>query len=570
MDTTESIRRSGEKSENASGRAKVAVLSRRQTLRQGTKAFVALTVAGALLPLSPTAKAAPTLESLRTRFLPSIHGFHFPNDFINYVGPITTSGRCGGMAFCSLDYFYAGQSAPNIRVVDFGLHADSGPAATVWPDGTINLFMRQNSNWVAQKRWSNGTWSDWSILSKSEVSLQPSAASWGQNIIDLEVHGKDNNIWQRHYNGSWDGGYGDPLGGSWVSSPAIAAPFPGRREVYARGSDNNIYLNYFDNNTWHGWANLGHPSGVTLNSDPATASQYGWMNVLVRGSDNAIWQREWANGWQPWRSLGGICTSAPAIASPFPGRLEAYVRGTDNGIWINIYENSRWGGWASLGSPPPGVSDAAPAAISRYGLLDVYVRANDNTIWHRQWSGGGWQNWASVELPISSQSRKLTDAIYKSLLDHTITPITEYIAALALGPIGLPIVLSMGSVKKFVDWRVVSDETLFDWSSGGEMQKLLGFLRAGKPMPLGLLDSNLGHEIVAYGADVGVQEARGTGSVAGPFTYIWVYDNNYPDRNDVTLKYDPNNKTITSSTGEKWRGVFVRDDYTPSAPPNLS
>lgn len=47
-----------------------------------------------------------------TSFAPCLHGFDFVNTFTNHVGPITTRGLCGGMAYGALDYFCAGQSTP--------------------------------------------------------------------------------------------------------------------------------------------------------------------------------------------------------------------------------------------------------------------------------------------------------------------------------------------------------------------------------------------------------------------------------------------------------------------------
>ncbi len=76
----------------------------------------------------------PTL----TRFRPQEHGFHFANNFVNVAATlnlpginqkIVTRGRCGGMAYASLDYFNARMSIPTHVAADFG-------AAGVPPDGT--------------------------------------------------------------------------------------------------------------------------------------------------------------------------------------------------------------------------------------------------------------------------------------------------------------------------------------------------------------------------------------------------------------------------------------------------
>ena len=47
-----------------------------------------------------------------TKFIPSRDGFHFANQFANRViqsplGTWTTHGRCGGMAYAALDYYFS-------------------------------------------------------------------------------------------------------------------------------------------------------------------------------------------------------------------------------------------------------------------------------------------------------------------------------------------------------------------------------------------------------------------------------------------------------------------------------
>jgi hypothetical protein len=65
---------------------------------------------------------------LFTPFQPSIHGFHFNNQFTN-LGGVAGGGRCGGMAFGGMDYFHAGLPVPFCRLSDFS-------PSTVPPDGT--------------------------------------------------------------------------------------------------------------------------------------------------------------------------------------------------------------------------------------------------------------------------------------------------------------------------------------------------------------------------------------------------------------------------------------------------
>lgn len=71
----------------------------------------------------------------KTDYTPQKHGFHFANNFINKIintgfGKIESRGRCGGMAYASLDYFFAGLPAPAHEEKDF-------PNGKYPPDGSL-------------------------------------------------------------------------------------------------------------------------------------------------------------------------------------------------------------------------------------------------------------------------------------------------------------------------------------------------------------------------------------------------------------------------------------------------
>jgi hypothetical protein len=52
-------------------------------------------------------------------FEPARHGFHFANWFVNHFvfGPLklTSGGRCGGMSYVALDYYFASQPVPEMK-----------------------------------------------------------------------------------------------------------------------------------------------------------------------------------------------------------------------------------------------------------------------------------------------------------------------------------------------------------------------------------------------------------------------------------------------------------------------
>ena len=60
--------------------------------------------------------------STRTDFVPQQHGFHFSNNFVNVILDmpgvyVTTRGRCGGMAYTALDYYFAHLPIPQYYAV---------------------------------------------------------------------------------------------------------------------------------------------------------------------------------------------------------------------------------------------------------------------------------------------------------------------------------------------------------------------------------------------------------------------------------------------------------------------
>lgn len=117
----------------------------------------------------------------------------------------------------------------------------------------------------------------------------------------------------------------------------------------------------------------------------------------------------------------------------------------------------------------------------------------------------------------------------------------------------------------FLMWTLYRDEaTIFGKGvtrlTKEELPKLRRQIDAGRPMALGLisaknlLDIGNNHQVVAYGYDYHQEPDR---------TVIYIYDNNYPDRDDVTLVTDPANphlrEEIRGEVTATWRGVFIQN-----------
>ena len=51
-----------------------------------------------------------------------------------------------------------------------------------------------------------------------------------------------------------------------------------------------------------------------------------------------------------WRDLGGVLTSAPAVASWGPNRLDVFARGQNKHLWHKRWDDKDWSEWRDLGA----------------------------------------------------------------------------------------------------------------------------------------------------------------------------------------------------------------------------
>ena len=98
----------------------------------------------------------------KTDFTPTLNGFHFGNYFVNNIlqvpvyGQISSLGRCGGMSFSALDFYFTHHMIPRSTNQDF---AASG---SVPPDGTPladYIYRRQIDSFLTASAAKFITWS---------------------------------------------------------------------------------------------------------------------------------------------------------------------------------------------------------------------------------------------------------------------------------------------------------------------------------------------------------------------------------------------------------------------------
>lgn len=99
--------------------------------------------------------------------------------------------------------------------------------------------------------------------------------------------------------------------------------------------------------------------------DPAAVSWgAGHIAVFVRGDDEALWRRTYANAaWGTWESLGGTLNASPAVASTGSEQFNVVIRHSDDTLWYRTY-NGTWGPWLSMGEETAASAPALAATDS--------------------------------------------------------------------------------------------------------------------------------------------------------------------------------------------------------------
>ncbi|MER7007335.1 IPT/TIG domain-containing protein [Dactylosporangium sp. NPDC000555] len=159
----------------------------------------------------------------------------------------------------------------------------------------------------------------------------------------------------------------------------------GRPQMFARGSDNNLYtaVQAVDG-TWSAWTNL---SGLIYSEPVAVLNNNGRLQVFVVGGDHSIWHRlqnsDGSFAW--WVRLGSPkYLHSLALTQNDDGTVVVMGRGEDDNLW-SIKQSSTsdpgsWGAWDNLS----GLIYSNPTLFKRDdGLLEVFAIGGDGQIWHR-------------------------------------------------------------------------------------------------------------------------------------------------------------------------------------------
>jgi hypothetical protein len=341
-------------------------------------------VAGGWTMLGENVGVGGSVEALDQAFINS--GSHRAN----VLGPFDRAGigvvMSGSTIYVTEVFwqsaYYSSTAGAIFRIADFsspnweslGGVLASGPDVSSWAPERLDVFVHGTDNQLWH-RWYDGTWSPGYEPLGGVLTAGPGAVSWSQGRIDVFVRGGDNQLWHLWYDGSWSAW--EPLGGVLASGPDVSSWAPGRLDVFVQGTDNQLWHKWWDGTSWSHWEPLG---GVLTAGPGAVSWSDGRIDVFVRGGDNQLWHRWYDGAWSHWEPLGGVLASGPDVSSWAPGRLDVFAQGTDDQLWHKWWDGTSWSHWEPFG----GILASGPGAVS-WGMerIDVFVQGLNNALWHR-------------------------------------------------------------------------------------------------------------------------------------------------------------------------------------------
>jgi len=235
-------------------------------------------------------------------------------------------------------------------------------------------------------------WIEWQPIPGAEhFSAQPIAVSTGSGRIDLFTTGSKaqilHNWWGDNKWHEWK-----DLGGEVKTNPTVLSRGPGLVDIFCIGTDNRMYHNPWTL-TKESPDGFKPPVGGVINPGwPLSVVSWGpkgsnRIDVFAVGTKNNLLHlyTNDGNDWGPkiggvptWEDLGGELSSQPVAVSWAENRLDIFALGTDRQMYHKWWDHTQ-GKWMPSKSDWqggfPGILFEAPTVISRApNNLDIFAR----------------------------------------------------------------------------------------------------------------------------------------------------------------------------------------------------
>ena len=256
---------------------------------------------------------------------------------------------------------------------DLGCCFNSAPGAVSWGTGRTDVVARGEDNQVYIKTYASGAWTSWQPLEGSTVASAPSITSWGANRLDVFARATNGALMVKSCTancsaaqGMWTAWSTPFAGGGLKGRPAVVSRGPNLIDIYVHGGDDQLYANWYHNGVAGNWsfvasgplacARLADGTCDSTKDDqysPAVGARTdSQIDVFVRGAvtdDDKLSVISWQSGtWGSFKVLGGVLASGPGSISRVRGANRTDVVGVMNeeasfgtplksGVWWKEY-----------------------------------------------------------------------------------------------------------------------------------------------------------------------------------------------------------------------------------------
>jgi len=232
----------------------------------------------------------------------------------------------------------------------------------------------------------------------------PNQQGTDTNQFDVFVHGVDGNLYHFwNYEGSWYGPeqHAAPGNVKFLNSPAATQGGPTAIEVFMIGSDGAYYhCGWSRGAPWWGPLLVGNaPPAIPLSfgvsllgsaAATANAKDANNLDIFAIGSDGNLYHAWYYGGtWVNTESLGGgVLAGNPFLLANGPSSLEIFAIGSDGYLYHKNYIGKTWFGFSSLGG---GNLVGSPWAVAPTPTtISVVATGSDGNMYRFQWNGTVW------------------------------------------------------------------------------------------------------------------------------------------------------------------------------------
>src|ERR1700687_3416987 len=240
----------------------------------------------------------------------------------------------------------------------------------------------------------NGTtWGTWKSLA-GPVSSNPSCTSDGAGKVICAATATNGNLqWSILSGGVWS----NPakVAGALFSAPSCAEYIAGQVLCVARNSSGGLAWSLYNGTSWSAFSNV--TTSAVSGAGCATDNAGGVICSIFTNGSGTLVNRFSGGVWQGFLSIGGLAGGQPLCSSMNSGgKVVCFAKAYNSGIYGTLFNGGSWviGDWTGYGGIGGGVNDNAGCTTQAAGQLVFGAIVDDNAFYVNVYNGSRWSGFA--------------------------------------------------------------------------------------------------------------------------------------------------------------------------------